>query len=147
MWYIISFVHSILIYLSIKSSELIIRMILPWIKQYFNAYYLDDKFNGNMYYVSIDYMLMCVLSVGRIIYFLYPSINHLLFRERDIIATFLANYHYSKGIFKFLGSLLQSNNGNILIYYILYQFACCWITCMVSGYLLILESQMYQLMH
>ena len=64
-------------------------MVVQWNKQYFKAYYLDDKFNGNIYHVSIHCMLICMISVGQIIYFIYPSVNYLLFRGKILLQHFM----------------------------------------------------------
>ena len=88
-------IHSIMIYLFIISSKMIICIVFRWIKQYFNN--LKDNFNPNksynnqkyqyheyMYCVIIDCILTCIMMVFCMIYFVCPLINHLSFQITSV---------------------------------------------------------------
>ena len=90
-----------------------------------------------MYYVSIDCMLMCIIRDGLIFYFIYPSINFLLFKEIDVIATFSAYYHYVKYVFKFI--LDHHCNQTMEITRILHVVSVSLLLNMVSGCFLAIE--------
>ena len=77
--------------------------MIEWIKQYFkdsNETFdgtkseNDEKyqFNQHMHCVSTDCILVWIISVICVFYFIYQSINCLLFSNNDIIS-FYAIYH------------------------------------------------------
>ena len=68
--------------------------IIEWIKQYFKDLHMNDQFqrnnsendekyhfNENIHYVSMDCILMCIINVIWIEFYIYQSINYLLFQE------------------------------------------------------------------
>ena len=88
------FIQSIMITLSITSSDSIMYDVIQWIKQYFNDLHhtFDDKkyqYHGYIRFATIGCTVTCIMIVTWMIYLVYALIYRLEFQDMILLYHFI----------------------------------------------------------